>query len=434
MLLKQTYLPFVASFGLFAVATLAYQLTHQAYQAQFAYEYGNIAASIAAGHGFSDLFGTGDHQPTAWMPPFYPYLMALVFFVAGTKSVASLWVLLLLRCMALAFVASRIYHLGSSYRQSLTLLGCFYAFPCFFPYTFFGELHDEWLVMSLLVLLVDGFYRHVSGRGSGWYLLGLFALCAGTGPILLSALLGMAGLLAMLQVPFLAKRAHLRAHLPQLALPLAVALAVPIAWGWYSQQQLGKFVPLKSNMWLEFYMSNVMSGDGLLRAEHLDQVHPWANLEARKKYLAQGEVAFVDSFRQISNAQLDLASYLGKVLRRAANVYMYTQGGSLAKQADVPTLFWPSAKDAWRSLLGAVVPLASIIFLWRRGGLGCPLLTLATSAYVLFSLPYILISHYERYQMPLVGLQAILVGLALSELWALLLTRRLATGESVARI
>lgn len=433
MFLKQNRVPFVASFGLFVVATLAYQFTHQAYQAQFAYEYGNIAASIVAGYGFSDLFGTGDNLPTAWMPPFYPYLMALVFSLAGTKSVASLWVLLLLRCAALAFVASRIYHLGNGRRQSLVLLGSFYAYVCFFPYTFFGELHDEWLMMGLLVLLVDGFCRHVSGRGPVWYLLGLFVLCAGTGPILLFALLGMAGVLAVLQLPFLARRARIRANLPQLALLLAVALAVPAAWGWHNQQRLGKFVPLKSNMWLEFYMSNIMSGDGLLRAEYLDQVHPWANLEARQKYLAQGEVAFLDSFGRASSAELALASYPEKVFWRAANVYVYTQGGSLNKQVGGPTPFWASARDVGRSLLGAVVPLASILFLWWRRRLGYPLLTLATSTYVLFSLPYILISHYERYQMPLVGLQAIMVGLALSELWALL-ARRLAPEDRVARI
>src|SRR5579864_2423872 len=64
----------------------------------FGWEMGRIAASIASGHGFSNPFGpqTG---PTAWEPPLYPYLVAGVFHLFGTYSMASAFVLLSLNSL-----------------------------------------------------------------------------------------------------------------------------------------------------------------------------------------------------------------------------------------------------------------------------------------------------------------------------------------------
>ena len=64
----------------------------------FGWEMGSIAASLASGHGFSDQYGvpTG---PTAWEPPFYPYLIAGVFHIFGIYSRASAFVLLTINSM-----------------------------------------------------------------------------------------------------------------------------------------------------------------------------------------------------------------------------------------------------------------------------------------------------------------------------------------------
>src|SRR4051812_28110541 len=44
----------------------------------FGWETGQIAGSIAAGHGFASPLH-GETGPTAWMAPLYPYLLAGIF-------------------------------------------------------------------------------------------------------------------------------------------------------------------------------------------------------------------------------------------------------------------------------------------------------------------------------------------------------------------
>src|SRR5215475_3055176 len=64
----------------------------------FGWEMGRIAASLAAGHGFSSPFGPST-GPTAWEPPLYPYLTAGVFRLFGVYSRSSAFVLLTLNSL-----------------------------------------------------------------------------------------------------------------------------------------------------------------------------------------------------------------------------------------------------------------------------------------------------------------------------------------------
>src|SRR5262245_1277605 len=48
------------------------------------YEMRRIARELSLGHGYLSPFGTG--QPSAWMPPFYPFVIALAFDLFGVYS------------------------------------------------------------------------------------------------------------------------------------------------------------------------------------------------------------------------------------------------------------------------------------------------------------------------------------------------------------
>src|SRR5208282_1934972 len=52
----------------------------------FLYEPGNIAFSIAVGHGFGSPFRE-DTGPTAWCAPVYPFLVAGIFEIFGTYTI-----------------------------------------------------------------------------------------------------------------------------------------------------------------------------------------------------------------------------------------------------------------------------------------------------------------------------------------------------------
>jgi hypothetical protein len=54
----------------------------------FLFEPGNIAFSIASGHGFASPFRV-ETGPTAWMTPVWPYLLAAIFRVFGKYTFAA---------------------------------------------------------------------------------------------------------------------------------------------------------------------------------------------------------------------------------------------------------------------------------------------------------------------------------------------------------
>ncbi len=70
-----------------------------------------IASSIVAGHGFSSPYGvmTG---PTAWLPPVYPYIVAIVFKLLGVYSVSSLWALVALNVIFETATVALLFRIG----------------------------------------------------------------------------------------------------------------------------------------------------------------------------------------------------------------------------------------------------------------------------------------------------------------------------------
>src|ERR1700758_4067503 len=79
----------------------------------FQNEAGNIAAALAQGRGFSDLFRT-ETGATAWLAPVYPILLAAIFKICGVFTVRAFWVSCLMNilfssaaCMPIFYVAKK---------------------------------------------------------------------------------------------------------------------------------------------------------------------------------------------------------------------------------------------------------------------------------------------------------------------------------------
>src|SRR5581483_8012722 len=56
-----------------------------------AWEFGDIAATINAGLGYSIPLPNGGRAPSAYMPPAYPYILALLMKVGGNRP--AVWLL-----------------------------------------------------------------------------------------------------------------------------------------------------------------------------------------------------------------------------------------------------------------------------------------------------------------------------------------------------
>lgn len=117
-----------------AVATTSWVFPSANNWWEFGYEMGQIAASIAAGKGFAwpedvphpSIYYPG--EPTAWMPPVYPYLMAAAFAIFGIFSRhAAIAIeifqtaLSALSCIALYFLGKRVYNAQAGLIAALLL-------------------------------------------------------------------------------------------------------------------------------------------------------------------------------------------------------------------------------------------------------------------------------------------------------------------------
>jgi len=78
---------------------------------EFGWETGRVAASLAAGHGYSSPFG-GDTGPTAWMVPGFTLLLAGVFKVFGIYTPLSAWVIQTIDSLFQALTVPLVYEIG----------------------------------------------------------------------------------------------------------------------------------------------------------------------------------------------------------------------------------------------------------------------------------------------------------------------------------
>jgi hypothetical protein len=384
----------------------------------FGFEYGNIAASVARGEGFADAMATGNQQPTAWMPLIYVYLLAAVFYLTGIKSTAALWVISLIRCVVLAWGCYLTYQIGSRFGrlQALVCTLSFIGYITGFSYIMVSNtLTEEWLMVVLLLLLVYQFVLLFSNeRLSVTHAAIAATLCILSSPILLAVWLVLfvvyitAGTFNHLLPQNWRFFSYAIAWKPILVSFAAITI-IFCAWGTRNYYTMGKFIPLKSNLWMEMYLSNVISRDGLMWKYVLHESHPLTNQAARTDYIAQGEVAFLKD-REIRAKQYlaeHPADYLRKVTRRFFNAFGYTDMNQ--QPTDLSEV---SFKQHIRSLMIAFVPLLALLINLFTYRLHKPALTVMALAYVGFIMPYVLISHFTRYQFFTMGLQAVFVGLA----------------------
>lgn len=161
----------------------------------FGYETGQIAASIAEGHGFSSpLFAnTG---PTAWMTPVYPYIVAGVFKVFGVFTTASALVILTfnaitsaLTCLPIFFFARRTFG-GSLGERAGQWAGWIWAVFPFAIYWSMSRIWDTWLATLLLAILFCMALRLAeTNRAREWIAFGaLSGVAALTDAVVLSVL------------------------------------------------------------------------------------------------------------------------------------------------------------------------------------------------------------------------------------------------------
>lgn len=374
-------------------------------------EYFNIARSLVRGQGYANPFfdQTG---PTAWMPPVYPVLLAGLLWACDDEPDAVMVVILFLQTCVLAGTGLLVLALArpKPWLGAAASAVVFFVFLLSNFHLYFQSTHDCWVVLLALDLVVAGlcWWRPLDGRKTavGWGLVGGF--CAQMSPVAGFAW-GMSSLVLAWR-----QRAWSRFGVAVLAGGLALA-----PWTIRNYAVFGRLVPVKSNAAYELYQSQCLQPDGLLHRTTF-RTHPYASPgRERQQYRALGEMAFLDRKRELFRQAVaaDPLDFLDRAACRFLGATLWYEPMDPAWEARHPWSLWYSRLTHPLPFLGLLLLVLATAWqpLHRFQWVGI-------GVYLFYLLPYIAISYYERYAVPLLGVKVLLV------LWAADRLRTLAFG------
>ncbi len=168
----------------------------------------------------------------------------------------------------------------------------------------------------------------------------------------------------------------------------------------------GRLIPVKSNAAYELWQSQCVTPDGLLQPSAF-AIHPYSSAgKQRQEYKALGEIEFLDKKRELFHESVaaDPLDFVDRVACRFLGATLWYMPFDRVEEVRRPWVFWTSR-------ITHPVPFLALLFLlatalWQPThsaqwtGMG---------VYVLYLVPYIGVSYYSRYAMPLLAVKALLV-------------------------
>jgi 4-amino-4-deoxy-L-arabinose transferase-like glycosyltransferase len=280
-----------------------------------AWEQGNVARSLVAGHGFGSPFES--NQPSAIMPPVYPLIVALFFGLFGVHTAQSIiaihafdCVINSLACIPIFLLARR--NFGDRAASWAAWGWAFFPYGIYFSAAWAWSTHLLLLCLCWLLYLVQELEQSSSLR-----------LWAGFG--LLAGFAGLTEPSILVLIPFLMAlaawrlaRAGKRWLLPGTVASLALAATIS-PWLIRNALVFHRFIPMRDSMGLELWMGN--NGDSLRWTS--DDLHPLHDMKELAAY-DKGELAYMDQKSQQAQTYISEHSewYAWMCARRA--VYLWT--------------------------------------------------------------------------------------------------------------
>jgi hypothetical protein len=350
-------------------------------------EMGLLAKSIVEGHGLGSPFGPST-GPTAFIAPGYPLLIAGVFKLLGTYSLASAVVIILgqialnlLTIWLILWVARRIFD-----RRVAWVAGLVWA--CSLPVIWIPTIFwDTSIAICLLVGLIALVVRF-QGRMTPGVWVGLGAYCAVTAlinPAMLLVLLAWLGWLAAQQRP-----------VPWVGLGLAVATLCVVfsPWPIRNAKVFHAFIPLRTTVGFELWMGNRPGATGFLD----ESLFPSFNARELEEYKSMGELGYTAHKSELARSYIaaEPVTFLRLTAVRVVRYWL----GTGAEKGSVLFAIHACLTSAF-GLYGLY-----LLFWGRRISLGI----LFALPLLLFPLPYY-ITHAEfRYRLALDPLLTLLAG------------------------
>jgi len=246
-------------------------------------------------------------------------------------------------------------------------------------------------------------------RAAGWGAFGGF--CA-----LVSPIVGFAwGILSL--------AAGWREHRTRLGIAALVAGLTITPWTVRNYLVFNRLIPVKSNLGYELYQSQCLQPGGVLH-DPIWNSHPTnADNAERKEYKRLGENDFLIHKRHqfLQSVEADPADFARRVGNRFLEATLWYAPYTAYDEVRRP---WA----VWLARLTFPIPFLSLLFLLAstRWQPLTPAQWTVIGVYLVYLLPYVLISYYERYKFPLVATEVMLV------VWAMERARRRRSESSTA--
>jgi 4-amino-4-deoxy-L-arabinose transferase-like glycosyltransferase len=365
----------------------------------FGWEMGRIGRALALGQGFSNPFNqtTG---PTAWEPPFYPFLIAGVFRLFGIYTHASAFVLLSLNsffsaltCIPIFLIAKRCF----SEKVALWSAWLWAVMPSvmYWCTRWVWETSLAALLLALIFWLTLDLEERDGPRP--WLEFGmLWGIAVLTNTSLL-AFLPAAGLWAWHRRRKRGKNSLAGVVVASLVFTICIA-------PWLARNRLvfGRWMFLRSNFGAELRIGNGPGADGTWR----EYLHPTQNVHEMQRFQKMGEPGYVAERQREAMAYIreDYPRFVGLSLKR----FIYYWGG-------VPR---SSQIAALAPLKNSVFLASSVLAFW---GLGRALRQRRPAALLFFWLillypaVYYVVFPHPRYRHPIEPELGILMVYVVSE-------------------
>jgi 4-amino-4-deoxy-L-arabinose transferase-like glycosyltransferase len=319
--------------------------------APFENEVGNVAAALAQGKGFCCVFRqlTG---PTAWVAPVYPLLVAGIFKVFGTFTLAAFYSAALLNCIFSALVCFPLHSAATRVagRSSAILATWLWAFlpnGVIIPYAWIWDTSLSAFLAALLLWLT--LRLEASGNIRDYIAYGLcWALAVLTNPSLGAVFPVLLGWLLFRD------SAEPTRKLKCASTVLAVIFLCCLPWTVRNYLQFHRFIPLRSNFAFEFW-----SGNNEIFDEHSRAVNRITRFEQTHLYATLGENAFFDDKWRKAEAfvRANPRLYAGLCRRRVVASWLGTESP------------WQDFRETDSSLARLLIFCNALALLGMLGGL-----------------------------------------------------------------
>jgi 4-amino-4-deoxy-L-arabinose transferase-like glycosyltransferase len=403
-----TWLKKLPVITLIALTLRLYSLTnyidHKPHQAlgaiPFLFEPGNIAFSIATGHGFASPFRT-ETGPTAWMTPIYPEILAGIFKVFGKYTYEAFLAAALLNILFSTLTTIPIYLTAKKIKgpaAAATAAWLWAIFPqaIVLPYEALWDASMGALLAATILWATLEIKRSWPAYGLLW---GVALLTTASLASAMPFLLVYAGLAAS---------GRERWKFP--ALTAITALLICLPWTIRNYQTFQTLVPLRTVFGLSLWLGNNEKADGTSTSNQ----HPISNQKERNLYIEQGEIAYNQ------NKEKEALHYIAA--NPAHTVVLTTRrfkaiwtGGSVHplnefRNTNSNWTRWVLFFNITAALLGA----AGIIILFKTND---PYAIPAAVFPIIYALPYYITLAPPRYRHPLDPALLILAAVSLQAIW-----------------